>query len=210
MGLIMNKQAVLAIIFIISSAFLASCSTNQQPLKVASHVWPGYEFMFLGRELDLLDSSLVSLVETKSASESLQLLESSSVDAAALTLDEVMRAISEGVDLVVVLVFNISAGADVLLGNSQIQDISQLKNKKIGVETGAVGAIMLSQVLEKCGCDNSEVKIIDISSDKHLKAWEDGQVDAVITYEPVYSQLMEKGANKLFSSKEIPKAGLNN
>ena len=183
---------------------LQSCIESKPPLKVSSHVWPGYEFLFLGKNLGILDPDQVSLLETNSASESLELIESGNIDAAALTLDEVLRARSRGTDLVVVMVFDISAGADVLLAKPEYHTIEQLRGKRWGVETSGVGSIMLDQALAKCGCSREDVSIVDLSADQHAEAWNNNELEAVITYEPVFSQLMETGARKLFSSRETP------
>lgn len=81
------------------------------PLKVAAHVWPGYELMFLAKEQGWLDPERVELVSTPFASSSLEALISGQVDAAAVTLDEVLSARDRGLPLTVVLVFNVSAGS---------------------------------------------------------------------------------------------------
>lgn len=85
------------------------------PLKVAAHVWPGYELMFLAKEQGWLDPERVELVSTPFASSSLEALISGQVDAAALTLDEVLSARDRGLPLTVVLVFNVSAGTLMLM-----------------------------------------------------------------------------------------------
>ncbi|HMA98241.1 MAG TPA: hypothetical protein VKO38_02165, partial [Wenzhouxiangella sp.] len=45
---------------------LAAC-TSEQPLRVASHVWVGYEPMFLARSMGWLDQTRISFYETASA-----------------------------------------------------------------------------------------------------------------------------------------------
>jgi NitT/TauT family transport system substrate-binding protein len=40
--------------------------------------------------------------------------------------------------------------------------------------------------------------------DRHLQAFQNGEVDAVVTFEPVRSQLLKAHARELFSSREIP------
>ena len=59
--------------------FVQGCSVNNEPLKYASHVWPGFELVFLGNNLGWVDSQKVQLQETSSGTHSLQLLRESKV-----------------------------------------------------------------------------------------------------------------------------------
>ena len=173
-------------------------------MTYASHVWPGYEFIFLSRQLGILDTSQVLIKETTSATSSLDLIVSGEVDAAALTLDEVIKANSLGQDLSIVAVFDISAGADMLIGKTNSKDLTNLKGKKIGVETSALGALVLSQVLEKSGLTHQDINVVNLTIDEQEKAWDQGNIDSVITYEPVASKLINKNGFRLFDSREMP------
>jgi NitT/TauT family transport system substrate-binding protein len=81
--------------------------------------------MFLARERGWLNDSQVQLVQTRSASESISALRSGKVQAAALTLDEVLVARASGLALSVVLVFNVSLGADMLVARSQLPTMTR-------------------------------------------------------------------------------------
>ncbi len=195
--------------FIISAILLLclnSCdltTTPNTPLRIAAHVWPGYEFMFLARQENWLDKR-VNLVETNSATASLQALKDGLVDGAALTLDEVLRARDMQIPLTVVLVFDISAGADMLLAKPNIEQLSDLKGKRIGVEQGALGAIMLSQALQAGNLTPSDIEQVSLTIDNHKSAWQAGKVDALITYEPIAGQLLSTGARRLYDSRQAP------
>ena len=200
-----NKYFIIKCISVVLAVFfiLSGCS-NKQQITIASHVWPGYEFMFLARNLDYLDPQLISLHESNSASETLQLLKEGKVEGGALTFDEVIRARQEGINLRVVLVFNISAGADVILAKPTIKNFADLKGKSIGVEIGAVGSIMLHQAINKSNLRMDDIKIINATIDQHLKIWNEGLIDAVITYEPEASKIIEQGGYEIFTSREAP------
>lgn len=183
---------------------LPGCRRNVAPLTVAAHIWPGYEFMFLAQREGWLDANQVTLRETPSASESLQALSDGKVDAAALTLDEVLRERARGVHVSVVLVFDISAGADVVLARPDIRELKQIKGKRIGVEQGALGALMLVKALQAAGLDRDEVQVVPLTIDQHEAAWQHGEVDVLVCYPPVSSKLMDKGAVDLFDSRQLP------
>jgi NitT/TauT family transport system substrate-binding protein len=59
-------------------------------------------------------------LELLSNSDSLQALAAGTVDGAGLTLDEAIGARAAGLDMKIVLVFDISTGADVLLARPEI------------------------------------------------------------------------------------------
>lgn len=182
---------------------LAACG-RARALRIAGHVWPGYELLFLARAEGWLDERRASLLETASATESMRALAEGRADGAALTLDEVLRLRAGGVPLSVVLVFNISAGADMLLARPGLGAIADLKGKRIGFEQGAVGLLMLHQALQAGGITPGEVVQVPLPIDRHEAAWREGGLDALITYEPVASRLFDAGARRLFDSRGLP------
>lgn len=175
----------------------------EKPVSIAAHAWPGYEPVFLARNEGWLDDRRVHLVETASATDSLQALAEGKVDGAALTMDEVLKARSQGIPLSVVLIFDISAGADMLVARPGIKQLSGLKGQRIGFEQGAVGSLMLASVLRAAGLSGRDIKPVPFTIAQHHDAWVHNQVDALVTYEPVASRLLAQGANKLFDSRQI-------
>lgn len=177
---------------------------TDRPISIAAHVWPGYEMMFLARNEGVLDTKLVNLVETTSATNSLQALSEGRVDGAALTLDEVLQARAKGMPLSVVMIFDVSAGADVLIARPGIKKLADLKGRRIGYESGALGALMLAETLRAGGLTIRDVKLVSLAINEQQDAWMRDQVDALVTYEPVSSQLRAQGAVSLFDSRQIP------
>jgi NitT/TauT family transport system substrate-binding protein len=177
-----------------------------EPLSVASHPWPGYELMFLARDQGWLPKDGIKLLETQSATESIAALREGKAHAAALTLDEVLRVRAAGTALTVVLVFDISAGADVVVSRPDIQNLAELAGKTIGAETSALGALMLAKTLSKAGLKPGDVKVVPIPPEGHIEAWNDSHIDALITYEPSASRLLEQGAYHLLDSRQFPES----
>lgn len=192
--------ALACLIFLIQM----SGSKEDKPITIASTGWIGYQPMLLARDEGWLNPKHVTLLETKSSTDSLQALIDDKVDGAALTLDEVLHAKQTGIPLMVVMVFDISVGADVLLAKPHVKKISDLKGKRIGHEHCAVGELMLRQSLVSAGLANEDVKAVNLTPDKHLAAWSNQQVDAIVTYEPYASQLRAQGAVTLFDSRQTP------
>jgi len=182
--------------------FLPACSS--QPLRIAAHSWPGYELLYLARQEGWLSPKHAQLIETGSASESLQALQQGTADGAALTLDEVLTARANGLPLKIILVFDLSAGADMVMARPGISQIQQLAGKRIGVEPSAVGTLVLQLTLQAARLTEKQITIMPVTADKHLQAWQNQQLDAVITYEPHASLLQSKGAHHIYDSRSMP------
>ncbi|HET8870752.1 MAG TPA: ABC transporter substrate-binding protein [Aquabacterium sp.] len=183
---------------------LGACSRPAQPLRVASISWIGYELLFLARELGYLSPHGARLVEYPSNSASLTALVNREVSVGALTLDEFLLARDGGLDLRVVLVFDESSGADVVLAGPNIQSLADIRGKRIAVESSAVGALMMAKLLDLANLTPADIVKVDATLDRHLQLYQQGGVDAVITFEPVASQLTMAGAHVLLDSSLFP------
>jgi NitT/TauT family transport system substrate-binding protein len=184
---------------------LGACQAPEEALlRVATNVWPGYELLYAARSLNFFDERRIRLVELTSATDVSQALRDGMVEAAALTLDEVLAVWEKGVPLRVILVFDYSAGADALLARPDIPDPEHLQGKRIGVENTAVGAILLDAALTAAGLDARSIKTIYLTVNEQESAYLNGEIDGVVTFEPVKSRLTDRGARIVFDSSRIP------
>ncbi len=181
---------------------LAACDPGK-PLRVGTHSWVGYESLRLARDFGWLPPAVSLSVQT-SAGNSLSALRTGTLDAAALTLDEVLQARAQGVPLTVVLVFDSSAGADVLLARPPISRLADLAGRRVAYEPTAVGSLVLREVLQRAGLTAESVTLVELTPPGQLAAWRSAQVDAVVTYEPTAAQLLREGAVQLFDSRQMP------
>ncbi len=188
---------------------LTSCASSAEPgLRIATNQWIGYELLHLGQALAVENAMPaqpgIRLIELLSNTDSIQALAAGTIDGAGLTLDEAISARAAGLDLKIVLVFDFSAGADVLLARPGITRLDQLKGRHIGVEQTGVGALMLDAAMKQAGLARGEVRVISMTADQHLAAFEQGKVDALVTFEPIASQIIATGGQALFDSRAIP------
>lgn len=173
-------------------------------MTIATHMWPGYEPLSLANDLGWIDKKRVKLIETDSATDSIQLLEAGKIDGAGLTLDEVLRIRATGLPLSVLLVCDISAGADMLLVRTEIKQLADLKGKRIGVEDGALGTLMLYEILQAAGLKRSDVHTVSLTIEKQVVAWQRGEIDAAVTFEPSSRSINALGGKLLFDSRRLP------
>lgn len=186
---------------------LAACAP-EGPLRVAVQPWCGYQFLTLARQEGWLPEDQIELLRVPLARDSVEALREGRVDAAALTLDEVLLLVSGGLDLAVVLVFDVSAGADVLLARPGIRSPADLAGLRVGVEDSGLGKIVLASVLEAGRLRRDQVTVVPIGED-HLSAWQSGALDAVLTYAPSLAGLEALGLQRIFSSRDMPRLVLD-
>ena len=181
----------------------ATGCANAKPLVLAGHPWPGYEPMFLARSMGFMPPQL-TLMETLTLQASIDAVRQGSAHGVMLTLDEILVLRGQGIPLEVVMVFDVSKGADVLLARANMANLGALKGKRVGLEDTALGTLMLSMILEKAGLSLQDVNPVRIVYEEHEAAWQRGGIDALITYEPAAGRLKTAGARQLLSTRELP------
>ncbi len=172
-------------------------------MRIGSIVFPGYETLFLARELGLLDARRVRMIELLANTDTLRALAAGQLEAAALTLDELMTARADGVDLRAVLVFDVSAGADVVLAKAPVT-LQTLHGKRVAVEDGAMGAVMLSALLKAASLTPDQIHKVPMTLDRSEALFHSPEVDLVVTAEPWAARLEKGGARRIFDSNAIP------
>lgn len=184
---------------------LAGCDATPEPaLRLGTHPWPGYESLHLAESLGYFDQTQIRNIALANASQCAFAIRAGTVDAATMTLDEALSLMQDGIDLRVILVMDISHGADVVMAHPGIKSLQALRGKKIAVENGAVGAVMLDATLEKAGLKIDDVHLISATMNEHVQAYRSGKADVVVTFEPMRSELLKLGAHILFDSSAIP------
>lgn len=201
------KRAVVLLLVGLIAVCTLSCTSQigeEAQLRIGTNIWPGYEPLYLARELGYFSDSEIRLVEFPSASRVMRAYRNGVIDAAALTLDEAILLLSQGHNPRIVLVMDISAGADAIVARPKIQSIADLAQRQVGVENSALGAFLLGRALELNRMTVDQIQIESIPIDKQFRAYAQGQVDALVTFEPVKTALQKEGAHILFDSTQIP------
>jgi NitT/TauT family transport system substrate-binding protein len=176
----------------------------EPPLRIGTNVWIGSEPLYLARELQELDRESVQLVEYPSASEVSRAFRNQAIDGMIISLDELFVLAADGLQPKIVLVVDVSHGADVVVGRSGMRAMQDLRGKRVAVESGALGAFVLSRALSLNAMQASDVGIVPLESNEHPAAFVQGQVDGAVTFDPFRTQLLAAGAHTLFDSSQIP------
>ena len=184
---------------------LGGCAREPDtPLRIGTNVWIGSEPLYLARELGRFDPAAVQLVEYPSASEVLRAYRNQAIDGMVVSLDELFPLAADGLDPRVVVVVDVSHGADVVVGRGDMKAMRDLKGKAVAVESGALGAFVLSRALAINGMQASDVNVVHLESNEQPSAFEKGQVDGAVTFDPYRAQFLQAGGKVLFDSTQIP------
>jgi len=184
---------------------LAGCSREpESPLRIGTNVWIGSEPLYLARDLGYLSPKAVQLLEYPSASEVLRAFRNQAIDGMVISLDELFGLAVEGMDPRAILVVDVSHGADAIVGRADIASMKDLQGRRVAVESGALGAFVLSRALTLNGMKASDVTVVRMESNEHPEAFEQGRVDAAVTFDPYRAQLLRHGGRMLFDSTQIP------
>ncbi|WP_200328612.1 ABC transporter substrate-binding protein [Thiocystis violacea] len=190
----------LALVFL--GIALSSC-TQPAPLRVGVHPWIGYETLYLASQFGWLPEQ-IELHPGETMSDTAAALAAGTLDAAAITLDEMLLIRSKGVALSAVLVFDVSAGADMLLARDAYPSIAALRGRRVGVAPSALGRLVLARALASAGMALADVEILEVTLERQVAAWDEGRVDAVVTYAPTSARLERLGAHRVFDSRQMP------
>ncbi|MCK4710412.1 MAG: ABC transporter substrate-binding protein, partial [Gammaproteobacteria bacterium] len=193
------------IITILVSILLTACSdAPKTPLRIGSGPWPGYEPLYLARDLGYLDEEKVTIFELPSSDITMESFRNHSTDVATITLDETITLLHDGTKVRILLVLDVSHGGDAVLASPDIKQLSDIKGKRISIVNIPLGLYMLNRLLDKAGVDRKDVTVFPMPETKQEKFYRDGKADVVITFEPVKTKLRQAGAHVIFDSSMIP------
>ena len=184
---------------------LAGCMRQPETaLRIGTNVWIGGEPLYLARELGRFDPAVVQLVEYRSASEVMRAYRNQAIDGMVISLDELFALAADGMGPKIVLVIDVSHGADVVVGRGGMRSMRDLKGKSVAVESSALGAFVLSRALAVNNMQASDVNVVHLESNEQTDAFVKGQVDGAVTFDPYRNQFLRAGGSILFDSSQIP------
>lgn len=135
-------------------------------------------------------------------------LETNDIQCTMRTIGEHMsRPLMADSNYVVIGVIDVSVGADGVVGAPGINTATDLIGKTFAGEINHPGTVMLAYALKKAGHSLSEVNIRMIATDDAQAVFEDDEISAVATWEPMLSGIVDttsrKGSKVLLSSKDF-------
>jgi len=198
----MVRGSILLLLFVA----LLGCQPESDSIRIGSNRWLGYAPIYLADDLGWTAPSGIRLVEYPNTTGVLRGFRNGMLDAAMLTLDEtlLLQDSAAELDLEIILVTNVSAGADALFARAPLTNLKDLAGQRIGVENTALGAYFLSRVLDQAGLRIDDLQVVSLPVHEQAAAFAAGEVDAVITFASEGPALESKGARRIFDSRQLP------
>nr|WP_276313596.1 ABC transporter substrate-binding protein [Bifidobacterium callimiconis] len=166
------------------------------------------------KDQKLLESCLpkatIKWSQFNSGADVLQAFGAKSLDIALLGSSPSVKAVSGPLNLPVQVVWinDVIGEAESLVTQAQgVSSIKDLKGKTIAVPFGSTSHFSLLSALSEAGLTESDVKLVNLDPDKMPAAWERKEIDAAWVWDPVLSQLKEKGGTTVTSSAETARTG---
>jgi NitT/TauT family transport system substrate-binding protein len=201
-------------LLVIVSILIVGCTpaeeatkTSGEVMKVAKYYWPGQFWVEIADEKGFFEEAglNVELVDTNpDFFGSLQNMVDGKMDVNQFVLYDLINFNLKGADLVSVINVDISAGADTIISKNEIKEIVDLKGKKIGLQQGTFSEYMLETVLKRNGLTKDDVIYVETKVED-IKPLVNGEVDALVVFEPFASEAVEKAnGRKIFDTSQIP------
>ena len=204
-GIMISIYKNLKFLLLLSLLIISGCADKpQQTLRIGSVLWPGYEPLYMASKLGYYDKHPIKIIDYLSNTDAMLAFKNNNLEAGAFTLDETLQILSEGIDIDIILITDISNGGDVIVANQDINSVNDLKGKPVGVESSAVGAFVLKRALEVNDMDIDDIQIVSTNAMEQLSHFTKGAIVAAVTFDPARTQLMKAGKKEIFNSTLIP------
>jgi NitT/TauT family transport system substrate-binding protein len=182
-----------------------TAQTSAQPrLQIGVDLWAGYYPALLAEQLGFFRDEQVA-VDISIPEDTDQLL----VDFAAGSLDGIGVAAGDTINIVeahsdahIVLISDVSDGADEVLALPPINTVEDLRGKAVGTNMGGFGEVLIRHMLDEHDVPPAAVKVLNVDAAQAVERLTSGELAAVHTWEPYASQARAAGAKVLYTSHD--------
>ncbi len=178
-----------------------------EPLKIGYSDWPGWVAWEVGIEKGWFKEEGVDVqFEWFDYVASMDAFAAGQLDAVGMTNGDTLVTASTGAKGIMFLMNDYSNGNDMIIGKAGIKSVKDLKGKKVGVEVGFVGHLLLINALEKVGLSEKDVELVNVPTNETPQVLASGDVDAIVAWQPssgIALQLVP-GSAAIYTSADEP------
>ena len=178
-----------------------------KPLKIGYSDWPGWVAWEIAIEKEMFKKEGVEVeFEWFDYVASMDAFAAGQLDAVAMTNGDTLVTGATGAQGVMILINDYSNGNDMVVARPGIKSVKDLKGKKVGVEIGFVGHLLLLNALEKAGLTEKDVELVNVPTNETPQVLASGDVDAIVAWQPNSGQALDMvpGATRIYSSADEP------
>lgn len=185
-----------------------SCKeAKKEPLKIGYSDWPGWVAWDIAITKGWFETEGVNVqFSWFEYVPSMDAFASGNVDAVTMTNGDALVTGATGASNILILVSDYSNGNDMVVVTPEIDSLSQLKGKKIGVEVGFVDHLLLVKGLESVGLKESDVELVNVATHQTAQTLASGEVSAIAAWQPNSGEALKSvaGSKALFTSANVP------
>ncbi|MGB7712323.1 MAG: ABC transporter substrate-binding protein [Microcoleus sp.] len=210
--LTLTQWRSLSILFVLTlgvSLIVNACNQAPQqlaPLRVGITTWAGFDIVLYAQEAGLFKQRGldVQLIRFENQQDATRAMLRGTLDANFASLWDVMQSDSESDKPAVVMVTNISRGADGIVAQPAIKSVEELRGKRVGAKLGTVNHLILLEALKLHQIKPAEVKVEDISNEMAVDLMQNKRLDAAVIWQPLLGETAQsiKG-NIIYTTQEI-------
>ncbi len=176
------------------TVLINACSPVQnqalKPLRIGITSWAGFDIVRYAQPAGLFKQRglAVELVQFDNQQDSSRAVMRGGLDAAFVSVWDVMQVDSGHDKPLVLMTTNISAGADGIVAQPGIKSVEALRGKKVGAKLGTVNHLILLEALQAHHIRPSDVQILDYSNEVTAEKIKAGEIDAAVLWEPMLGE----------------------
>lgn len=189
---------------VIGLALTACRPEEDPPLRIGLVVWPPYEIAYLAKDLGFFQDADIELIDYGSPAEFMVAYQAGSLDAVGTVLDYALELQLADPRQQIVLMIDHSVGGDAIVARAPARSMTDLRGMRIGYEASVLGGYMLGRALELNGMTSDDLIPVPTDIQNQETAFRTGQVDGVVAYEPIVTNLRKDGHAVVFDSSQIP------
>ena len=178
-----------------------------EPLRIGYSDWPGWVAWEVAIEKGMFEQAGVEVeFEWFDYVASMDAFAAGRLDAISITNGDALVIGASGAANVAILINDYSNGNDMVVGAPGIESIKALQGKKIGVEIGFVGHLLLLNALEKNGMSEADVELVNVPTNETPQVLASGDVSAIVAWQPNSAQALGlvPGSKRIYSSADEP------
>lgn len=174
---------------------------------IATNAWIGYGpwYVAVDQGFDVEEGVAIDLVDIEDPSAFRAAALSGDVDGANFATSDWLKNYDK-LNMPVVLLQDVSTGADAIVATAGISSPADLKGKRVAYQTGEFNEIMFDTALKNSGLTLDDVIQVEIPVEQSAAALVSGQADAAVMYEPHISTalLADPSLTSIYTAGENP------
>lgn len=162
-------------------------SAAAEAIRLAYPTWVGSGPLFLARKKGFFkdEGVKVELVRIEDVTLRFAAMAAGRIDVIVTTVDALpLYLIPEGKRYQYLFALDHSAGRDGVVATKDIKEVADLKGRKVALTKGSAAQFYLNVLLREAGLTQSDIEVVDMSTDDAGSAFVAGRVPAAVTSEP--------------------------